>query len=553
MNPINLRPYQERTLADLDDWFVANPEGHPIVHACVGAGKSVMLAEFCRRAVLGYPGYRARILMLVPSKELAEQNLAKLAPLMTDIYIGVVSASVGRKDDAYDKDVVVATVGSVVKHPGRLGRIDIVLVDECHLANRKNVGQYRQLIAGCQRFNPELRVVGWTGTPYRGDGVWLTEGSERLFTDIAARVTIRELLDAGFLSPLVTAETGIQIDASDVKQRNGDFVIADLAKRLDDAALTEKIVEQIVALGAERKRWLVYGVTVAHAEHLASAIRARGVSVAVVSAETPKRDRARIVRDFKVGRIRCICNVAVLTTGFDVPELDLIALVRNTRSPVLYTQIAGRGMRIADGKSDCLWLDFTDSTAVMGPIDQIKGKSEPKPAQADAPYKICPGCGTSCGTATLVCAVCGHQFPPPKPALNDAPSAANPLTKVGFHTYPVSHVTYASYINRKKPGSPPTLKVTYWYGMKRCVSEWVSLQHEGYARAKAEKWWRERFGNNFPAATMGSFLGVPETVSEALLLVEWLKRPTSVVVKEGEDWPELIRCIFEQEAVAEES
>ena len=542
---IQLRPYQVRTLEELDAWFVENETGNPIVHACVGAGKSVMIAEYCRRAVLDYPGYRARILMLVPSKELLLQNFEKLSPLMFDMYIGIISASAGRKDTAFDKDVVLATVGSVARNPGMLGRLDLIIVDECHLISRKDTGQYRKLIAACQRYNPALRVIGLTGTRFCGDGIWLTEGKERLFTDIATRVTMRELLDAGYLSPLVNAETATHIDASGVKMNGGDFVVSDLAKRIDQDDLNRKIAGQIVELGQDRAKWLVYCVTVEHATHMAEALKALGITVDVVSATTPAAERDRIIRNFKAGRLRCICNVAVLTTGFDVPELDLIALVRNTRSPVLYTQIAGRGMRTAEGKADCLWLDFTDTTLVMGPVDQVKGRAEPKPinktdSASATPFKVCPECRTNCATAVLVCpnAECGYEFPPPATNINGEISDASVMTKIAFNTYNVARVTYSEHQKRKDPSKPPTLKVSYWSGMKLICSEWVCIEHTGFARAKAERWWYERINAPVP-------LPNPRTVEDALAQAEWLRKPDQIVVREGGQWPELIRCVFE--------
>lgn len=537
---ILLRPYQERALDELNAWFAEHATGHPIVHACVGAGKSIMLAEFCRRAVLGYPDYRSRILMLVPSKELAQQNFAKIAPFTKELYIGIVSASLGRKDTAFDKDVILATIGSVAKNPGALGRLDLILIDECHLVNRKETGQYRKLIADCQRYNAALRVVGWTGTPFRGDGVWLTEGVERLFTDIATRVTLRELLDDNYLAPLTGAETGIHIDASNVRMNGGDFVISELSKALDQDDLNERIARQIVELGNDRKKWLVYCVTVEHATHMAAHIEALGISVAVVSAKTPAAERDAILRDIKSGRLRCICNVAVLTTGVDIPDLDLIALVRNTRSPVLYTQIAGRGMRTSEGKTDCLWLDFTDTTMVMGPVDQIKGRSEPMPITngGSAPFKICPECGAECPTALAQCR-CGFDFPPPAPKINDYISAADPLSKVGFHTYHVSRVTYSEHASRKNPNNPPTLKVAYWSGMKVVAYEWICLEHDGYSGRKAERWWLERIKEG-----QALFNQAPNRINEALALTDRLKAPVQIVVREGGKWPELIRCIF---------
>jgi len=537
-----LRDYQVRALAELDAWFEENETGHPIVHAATGSGKSILIAEFCRRAVLDYPGYRARILMLVPSLELLKQNYEKIMPLASDLKIGIISASAGRKDMAIDKDVVIATVGSVVRNPGNLGRMDIILCDESHLISRKNNGTYRKLIADCQRYNPILRTIGFTASPFRGDGIWLTEGEDRLFTDIATRITMRELLDKGYLSPLVTVSTGIQIDASDVKMKQGDFVIYDLVKRIDKQELTDQIASQIVELGKNRKKWLVYCVTIEHAQHMRDAICKHGIKAEVVSSKTPAVERQKHLDYLKAGRIRCLCNVACLTTGIDIPDLDLIALVRNTRSPVLLLQIAGRGVRTAPEKTNCAWLDFTDTTEVMGPVDRITGRLEPKPrdVEIDAPFKICPECGSSLATATRVCK-CGYEFPEPSLNLNAIASSANIITRVTVNTYPVTRVEYSQHINRKNPEAKPTLKVSYFSSYRLICSEWVCLEHEGFAGIKAKLWWRERFSSPMDIAP-------PKTVKEALAKTEWLRTPDSIVVREGGNWPELIKCLFEREA-----
>lgn len=182
-----LRPYQRIGLDDLYQWFRVNPTGNPIVNACVGAGKSIMLAQLCHEAVTGFDG-RARLLMITPSKELCEQNMNKLQHLAKDIRFGVISASLGRKDAIHDKDVVIGTIGSLHKRGEKLGYFDLVLIDECHLVNRAETGMYRQLIKSLQAHNSNVRVVGWTGTPFRGNGIWLTEGKDRLFTDVAVHI-----------------------------------------------------------------------------------------------------------------------------------------------------------------------------------------------------------------------------------------------------------------------------------------------------------------------------------------------------------------------------
>jgi len=258
---MQLREYQHRIIYDeLLLWFANNPEGHPIVSACVGAGKSLMIAELCRHAVQDYTDQRSRMLILVPSKELLEQNAQKLIALAPSLKIGIISASLGRKDTGFDKDVVLATVGSIIKNPGSIGRIDLVLIDECHLVNRKETGQYRKLITALTAFNPALRVIGWTGTPFRGNGILLTEGEERLFTDIAASVSMTQLLDDGFLSPLIPGKPRTQISADNIKvdSKTGDYRINDLAAMLDNSDTTSRVADEIVELGSERKKWMVF-------------------------------------------------------------------------------------------------------------------------------------------------------------------------------------------------------------------------------------------------------------------------------------------------------
>ncbi len=544
---LSLRPYQQRTLDELMAWFEGTPEGNPIVSACVGAGKSVMIAELCRMAARGYQDYRSRVLITVPSKELLEQNYAKLVALAPDLRIGVVSASAGRKDTAFDKDVVIATPGSVVKQSGNLGRLDLILVDECHLIPTKDQGQYRELIKGCQQFNRDLRVIGWTGSPFRGNGVWLTSGQDRLFTDIAARVTLDELLTQGFLSPLTPGVPNLQIsgDGIAVDAKTGDYRVNALAERLDQADIVERVAEEICRMGADRKKWLVFAVTVKHAEHLAQAIHRRGISATHVSGETPKAERERIIAGFRQGRFRCLVNVAVLTTGFDVPEVDLLALVRNTKSPVLYTQIAGRAMRIAEGKTDALWLDFTDTTLNLGPVNEIKGRNEPKPREGDvsAPFKICSECGKNNPAGAQVCAHCGDAFPEPDRKMYGHVNGADVLSGAtfGYKDIHVARMTYRSH--QSKRTDQFMLKAEYWSGMRMVCSEYICLEHTGYARHKAERWWRERYAGKLD-------LPVPSSVVHALDMVNWLREPKRITVKYGGKFPELIAARFDEKEAA---
>jgi DNA repair protein RadD len=528
---MKLRPYQERALDELWTWFGKHNDGNPIVEAAVGAGKSLMIAALAQRADAEHRG--TRILVLVHQKELLEQNIEKIMAIWPGVDIGIYSASHGRKQ--LGKQITYATIGSIYKKAHEIGRIDIVLADECHLINPKEAGMWRSFLADLSAICPHTRTIGWTGTPFRGNGVWLTAGDDPLFTNIATRVTMRELLELEFLTPLVPAPTVTRIDAHDVRTSGDDYVISELAKVTDTAELVEATCSEIVQLAADRKRWLVFAVTIAHAEHVRDALLRRGVVAQMVSSETPKAERARLIGDFRAGRIRCLVNVAVLTTGFDVPEVDFIALLRATKSPVLYVQIAGRGMRLAKDKTNCLWADFTDTTTNMGPVDAIKGRLPSGNRKGDAPMKLCPECGSQNPAASPVCIDCGYKFPDPERIKHGArASAAAVLSsqrETMLETVPIDSVRYCRH---QKEGSPPSLRVEYYGGMLRIASEWVCLSHQGYARKKAESWW----------TTRSKIDAIPGDVEAA---IEWLdydegilRQPAAIIVSKAEKYPQIV-------------
>jgi DNA repair protein RadD len=532
---MELRPYQEQALTALWTWFERHHEGDPIVEASVGAGKSVLIAALCQRAVIQYP--ETRILMLVHVKELIEQNLAKLMQVWPQAPVGVYSASVGARQ--LGRAITYATIGSVHKRAHELGRVDLLLIDECHLIGTNETTMYRRLINDVRRYCPAMRVIGWTGTAFRGDGIWLTQ--QGLFTHVAARITMDDLLRQGYLAPLVTAPVATHIDTSNVKMQGGDYVVSSLAAAADKAELVRSACAELVRLAADRRRWLVFAVTVQHAEHIAQELReAHNVPCAVVGAKTPKGEREQTIAAFRRGGLRALVNVAVLTTGFDAPELDCIALLRATRSPVLYVQIAGRGLRTAPGKTNCLWLDFTDTTERLGPVNQIRGRAKPAPrtdTQAlGAPQKTCDACGNPSPAAAATCGHCGAAFAPTDRVRHDMTvSAADVLAVPEPQRLVVSRVTYRIWGGRE--GKPDTLRVDYWSGLKLAASEWVSLEHaSSYVREKARVWWARR-------STTGE--QPPATVAEALQRAEReLKTPARIVVKPNGKWWEVVSHEF---------
>jgi len=534
---MQLRPYQAHALDALWEWFGRHNDGNPIVEAAVGAGKSLMIAALAQRADREFPG--TRVLVLVHQQELLEQNVEKLLAIWPLADVGIYSAAAGRKQ--LGRQITYATIGSIYKQAYALGRIDIVLADECHLINPRETGMWRQFLNDLARTCPHARTIGWTGTPFRGNGVWLTAGDEALFTHIAAKVTMRELLDLKFLSPLVPAPTVTRVDATDVRTSGDDYVVSDLARVTDREELVEATCDEIVQLAAERRRWLVFAVTIEHALHVCEALSKRGVSAAVVSAETPKHDRAALIKAFRLGQIRCLVNVAVLTTGFDVPQVDFIALLRATKSPVLYVQIAGRGMRLAHGKENCLWADFTDTTSRLGPVDAIKGRMPSAARKGEAPTKLCPECGSQNPAAAPMCIDCGFQFPAPE-RINHGMHASSAAVLSSQQESLIEEVAVddVRYRLHTKPGSPPSLRTEYVSGLTVAAKEWICLSHQGYARTRAEAWWTARSKIN----------AIPSTAEEAIEWLEYdaniLRRPTSIVVSRAGQYPQVMAHRWEE-------
>lgn len=543
---MQLRTYQQRTIECLYNWWCAHPgiNETPLLVLPTGAGKSHVIAELVRLLFDTWPESHPRTVVLVPSKELAEQNAEKLAGyLPTHISLGYYSASLGRK--VPNADVIVATIGSIYKDAHLLGNIKCVIIDEAHLVSTdgKETGRYRKFLTDLAK-TCNFRVVGTTATPFRGNGVWLTDGEDPLFTGIAATVTVGELLEANYLAPLIRPIDAItaHIDTTGVKTTGGDYNMGELAERVGVAL--PGVAENAVKLAVDRKKWLAFTATVDNAQSLLHQLRLHDITCEVVTGDTPAADRKRFIAEFRAGHIRCLVTVLALATGFDVPDVDCIIWCRPTISPVLYVQGAGRGLRIAPGKTDCLWLDFSDTTERLGPVDAIKGrkKRKSKDEEATAPHKICDNCGERCAVRALECASCGYQFPEPEPE-NDPRTASNAAimahqVEPKIVDYPVSDVRYSIH---QKEGKPDSLKVDYFAGLRRVCSEWVCLSHQGFARAKAENWWMQRTRNEPPP------LNADETA------VQWAKQlatPTAIRVNETGKYPEIIGYQWAEEKEA---
>ena len=388
---MDLRPYQVEALQALDAyWHVGG--GHPLAVLATATGKSVLIGKLIADIARQYPDLRA--LLLVHVRELLTQNLEHLLRVWPSAPVGINSAGLRRRD--WHSPIVLANIQSVWRDPQRLGRRDLIIIDEAHLVPHEGDGMYRSLISSLRELQPTLRVCGFTATPYRLDSGRLDEGDGKIFDDIVFSYGIGEGIRDGYLSPLSSKATAAKIDVSGVAVRGGEFVAGALEDAADAAAVISAAVEEIIARGQDRCSWLLFCCGVRHAQHVGEALRERVVAAATVTAETPADERDRIIANFRAGTLRALTNVNVLTTGFNVPAVDLIAMLRPTLSTGLYVQMIGRGTRKAGGKTDCLVLDFAGNVFRHGPVDRAEGARDHGRTSVKVDTvaaKRCPDCG----------------------------------------------------------------------------------------------------------------------------------------------------------------
>ena len=403
-----LREYQQRTIDQLYAWFSAGNTGNVCLVLPTGAGKSHIIAALCKDALQSWP--ETRILMLTHVKELIAQNAEKMRQHWPNAPLGIYSAGLKRKE--LGEPITFAGIQSVRTRASQIGHVDLVIIDEAHLVSHKDEGGYRTLLADLSAINPNLRIVGLTASPYRLGHGYITD-APAIFDALIEPVSIEELIYKGYLSTLRSKLTSTKLEVDGVHKRGGEYIESELQAAVDTSDKNRKVAAEIVRLGRDRKSWLVFCAGVDHAHHIATALQAQGITTECVTGDTPSSERDRILTDFKAGRIRALTNANVLTTGFDHPSIDLIAMLRPTMSPGLYVQMAGRGLRIAPGKTDCLVLDFAGVVEQHGPITAVKPPPKKGDKVGEAPVKVCDHCQEICHLSVRVCPACGEAFPEP--------------------------------------------------------------------------------------------------------------------------------------------
>lgn len=481
-----LRWYQQQACDSAWDSLISQ-RGNPLIDLPTGSGKSWVLADIARKAVTEYSG---RVVIVAHRKELLEQNADKISQLCS-IPVGFYSASLGARD--CDQDIILAGIQSVYAKASELGRRHMVIIDECHLTPKSDDGMYRQFIGDLSKYNPKLKLVGLTATPYRLDSgrLW---GKDELFNHCCYRGDIRKLIEEGYLCNLINKTSSTQYDTSGLHTRLGEFVRREVEDLFGNKQLIIQACKELIQKSIGRNSILVFCSGVQHAQEVAEMLTdMTGERADCITGETPPLIRESSLRDYAAGDLRWLVNVDVLTTGFDSPRTDCVAIMRATQSAGLFCQIVGRGLRTHEGKQDCLIIDFGNNLRRHGPIDavnfgEIKTKSD---GNGETPKKTCPGCGEVVTAGAKECS-CGFIFTFVR---KDHETTSDDESQILSEpeTFVVTEWLFSRHFKKGDPSAPNTLRVTYFTegDLGTAIEEWVCLNHEGFAFRKASQWWRE--------------------------------------------------------------
>ena len=518
---IVLRDYQIAAINSQWRYWRDGEGRKPVVIAPTGAGKSILIATTIRE--LRRKAASRRVMMVAHRKELIQQNYAELIELAPELLldVGIVCAGLGfrypRDTEALAKPVVAGTIQTLFKHRRNAGKFDLLIVDEAHLVPKKSDATYNKLISDLESVNPEMKMVGYTATPWRLDSGSLIEGTSAIFDGVAYEIGLDVLIDGGHLVPPTTKKITYGMDMDRLRENSyGEFTVASQDDALDCRA-RELANNLMLSVATEkRKKILVFLPSINSCETVAKFLKSAGREVETVHNDMTAAERDAAIQSFKSGAAEYCCNVEILTTGSNIPSIDCVALMRATTSSVLVVQMVGRGLRTHPGKSDCLILDYGGNFDRHGPIDTIvaphKERSESESTGSDGDAGMSDG------------------WNPPRrdPLLNlDDEHYVGPI-RMGDSDWPAAWavVNVNSRIKKTYQSNRDGIEITY-----ECEDE-----NEKFRKIKRwffpesdRSWERKLFAREHGLACKS--IPVPKTNAQAIAIIntKW-KRPGRVIV-----------------------
>lgn len=525
---ISLRAYQEDGITAIWNYFASGKNGNPLLCWPTGTGKSIIPAIFIQRIMQYYPDQR--FLLLTHVSTLISQNAEVMREVWNNAPLGIFSAGLKQKQPFFP--IVYAGIQSAIRDPSRFGHRDIVFIDEAHLISQDESSQYLTFLAVMKLINPAVKIVGLTATPFRmGMGVLTDNG---LFTDIIQDLTsvdeFNKLIADGYLCPLIPKRTKVELDVSNVGMAKGDFIGSQLQSAVDKQEITYNALREATVLLRDRKSWLIFSSGIEHANHIGSMLTSFGIDCASVHSKQTTEYNDAAIKAFKNNNLRAIVNFSKLTTGFNHPNIDAILDFRPTMSIPLHIQKLGRGTRPANGKENCIVLDYARNIPRLGCINDPVIPRKKGTGTGEIPVKICEACGTYNHAKVRYCTGCGNEFEFRVKIV--AKAGTEEILRSDLPIVEYFDVDHAIYAKKQKDGKPAYLIATYFCGL-RSFKEFVFPESAKYGKHLFHQWWMQRHKSE-----------PPTTTDDALKHVSELRCPKRIRVWVNKRWPEVLSAEY---------
>ncbi len=495
------RWYQTEAVDHTFDYLNSGKGLRPVIASPTGSGKTPIIMKLADR-LFSYKRL-AKTVILSDRKEILRQNFDSSGFFFDGKKTTIFSAGLKQKKIG---DITFAGIQTAANYINFFKHIDFIIVDECHLVPPKERGRYGRFLKALNK-----PTVGLTATPFRHNHGLIYGGKDNFFDGVSYDITdidgYNRLVSEGYLCRLISKPTNVQFDMQGIGSRGNDFKQDECSDRFDRSEITRKAINRVIRYGKHYNRWLIFAIDIAHAENIKLELELNGIPTVCIHSKMDTCRDMELLRA-KNGEYKAIVNVDVLTTGYDDPEIDLIAILRPTKSLIMHVQIAGRGSRVSPTKDHCLILDFPGNFKRLGPINDVDIKENGNRKKKSQPIiKTCENCGCHQPPTAKFCDVCGCEFQFIEQIreieYDDeiVRKTKKPKKKNIENWYKVTSASYKEFDSKKGGG----IIVTYKCGL-RSFKEPICLGYKGYAAVMARHWVKFRLRNvDNPSYSVDSF------------------------------------------------